>query len=137
MTDMRTNCHQEEDGFVLVEILSALIIVAIASIAFLKISAAMSERTHQAKSQQTLYVTAQRLLTDERQKLRADFSERDGVLNDGATGWSVSTKPLAGFDKPNNEQPVIAEIVVTVWDPRKASLDKYELRHFQTYGNGS
>ena len=66
-----------------------------------------------------------------------DFSDRDGVLNDGATGWSVSTKPLAGFDKPNNEQPVIAEIVVTVWDPRKASLDKYELRHFQTYGNGS
>ena len=126
-----------DQGFVLVEILSSLVIVGIAAIAFLQLMSVSADRTHQANSERGIQVLAEKLLADERLKLAADFGERGGETEDGRFSWSVSVTPLDSYPDSNTEQPILAQIHINVNTQKPDRYKPVELTLIHAFGHGS
>lgn len=133
---LRPDSSGSEDGFVLIEILCALVIVGISAIAFLRLASQSADRTFQAKTEAATQTMAQTLLDRECQKHFADIREQSAITSDGTYEWFIAVTRPEGYAEPNNEQPVLASIYIRV-RVAKSKTAPIERRHIHAYGHSS
>lgn len=118
-----------DQGFVLIEMLCALIIIGIASVAFLQISSASTSHMTSVKTEHHSFKYAQKLVDIERMKSTADFREDFGEDGSGKLNWALTVAPIEEFKESNAEQPVLAKVKVEITSntaPKKKKLVKLE-----------
>lgn len=103
-----------EDGFVLVEILSALLVLSIAAISFLSITRDAASFAARADMQFESYQLAKQLVEIERQKFRPDVREETGGRDDSSLLWEVSVQEFNPDASVDVEQPKLIQLKVTV-----------------------
>lgn len=114
MTDKYIN-DKQEDGFILSEILVAMVVLAIAAIGFLQTVQYAATRMHTAKTSSAQTILALSLMEDAAQRDLYDIKNGEGFDEKSNLNWRVVVVQDSGRQSQSYEQPNIKTITVEVW----------------------
>ena len=115
---------KHEDGFILSEILVAMVVLAIAAIGFLQTVQYAATRMHKAKTHNAQTVLALTLMEEAAERNTYDIKLGEGVDKKSALNWRVIVTPSKEWTSKSSEQPSLKTITVEVW---KTETDKLKL----------
>lgn len=110
-----THAREQEEGFVLAEMLVAMIVLSIAAVSFLQIVQEMAMRTRRIKTETSLSRVAVSLIDVAANRSIYDTSPIEGRDEKTGYNWSVRIKPDENRRAQNSEQPSLLKISVEVW----------------------
>jgi len=113
---------RHEDGFILSEILVAMVVMAIAAIGFLQTVQHAATRMQSAKTQNRQTVLALSLMEDAVERGLYDTKNGEGIDEGSALHWSVEVVPDEQRTSQSSEQPALKTITVRVWKTETEKL---------------
>ncbi len=120
MTDkyMSDKCvdDKQEGGFILSEILVAMIVMAIAAIGFLQTVQYAASRIHAAKTGNAQTLLALSLMEDATERDLYDKENGEGFDEKSNLSWRVVVRQEKERQSQSYEQPNIKTITVEVWN---------------------
>ena len=122
--DLNKVAGNQEDGFILSEILVAMVVFAIAAIGFLQTIQYAASRMHNAKVNHAQTVLALSLMEDAIERDLYDKKGGEGVDAKTKLNWRVVVVPDKNRLSQSSEQPSLKTVSVEVWktDTHKLKL---------------
>jgi Tfp pilus assembly protein PilV len=111
-----------EDGFILSEILVAMVVLAIAAIGFLQTVQYAATRMHMAKISNTQITLALSLMEDATQQDLYDIKNGEGFDEKSNQNWRIAVVQDKERQSQSYEQPGIKTITVEVWKTEAKTL---------------
>lgn len=122
------------DGFVLIEILSALVVFSIAAITFLHISRNTIDFTARAEAQYQSYQLAKSLFEIESAKRFPRYRAEEGYEPIDRLEWEIVVLEIEAEASQTSEQPTLADVTVRVSSDKNKDTKPVILRSIVTYG---
>jgi len=123
------------EGFVLIEILLALLVLSVAAVSFLSITRDTISVTDRADKQFEIFQFANQLIENEKQKSRPDLREEQGESLDGNLNWTVLVQDMELSQRADVEQPRLIEIKVSVSSKKNGWVKPLSFKTILTYPN--
>lgn len=106
---------KQEDGFILSEILVAMVVLAIAAIGFLQTVQYAATRMHTAKTSNSQMILALSIMEDAAQRDLYDIKNGEGFNEQFNLNWRVIVIQDNKRQSQSYEQPNIKMVTVEVW----------------------
>lgn len=126
-----------QDGFILVEILSAMVVMAIAAIGFMQIVRSATFYTENSTEIQNAHYLALRLLDEERLSgLRS--GTRIGVDDETGLNWEIQNQNIEIDASSQIEIPYFSGVTIVIWnESREKEKARIETRLIFGARNGN
>ena len=122
--DYYKKAGNHEDGFILSEMLVAMVVFAIAAIGFLQTIQYAASRMHSSKVDNAQTVLALSLMEDAIERNLYDKKGGEGFDEKSKLNWRVVVVPDKNRQSQSSEQPSLKTVSVEVWktETRKLKL---------------
>jgi len=118
----KCTCDKQEDGFILSEMLVAMVVMAIAAIGFLQTVQYAASRMHTAKTGNAQSLLALSLMEDAVQRDIYGKEGGEGYDEKSKLNWRVIVMQDKERQSQSYEQPNIKTITVEVWKTEDKTL---------------
>lgn len=115
--------HSRQGGFILAEMLMAMIVLTIAAIAFLQTVQGAARQMQSVKNNAASYQLASTLMDTASSQTLYDKEPSEGEDNDTGLRWRVEVAPDKDRQSHGSEQPSIMVISVKVWKEGEQALE--------------
>ena len=108
--------YNQDDGFVLAEILVGIFVLGLAAVAFLYIAQQSTDNIYRAETENRIWQLSKRLEMVERSQTTGWESEKSGQDISGRFRWEVTSSLHPKYQSGNSEQPHVVIIKIQVDD---------------------